>query len=172
MRMGAWNGWYHVIIGMYGTWLPGDKRGWRERNHKKHVPGDYRNPPPPGFGDALHAYSQRVMTHDATRLSVPHRKQVGQCLVDKFLERGIELICLSVGAEHVHLLAKFPDARQVKLEVGHAKRIAARLFGAGEPLWSKGSAVKPIASRSHQLKTFNYIQAHAKTNNWVWTFRD
>ncbi len=156
---------------MYGTWLPGDRRGWRERNHKKHVPGDYRDPPPPGFGDALHAYSKQVMTHEATRLNASQRGQVGQCLVDKFLERGIDLICLSVGAVHVHLLAKFPDARCVKLEAGHAKRLAARSFDCAEKLWSKGSAVKPITSRSHQQNTYTYITTHAQKNNWVWTFQ-
>ena len=45
--MTAWNNWYHVNGNTYGTWLPGDPRGWRERGHKKHVAGDYKNPPPP-----------------------------------------------------------------------------------------------------------------------------
>ena len=50
--MGAWNGWYHVNGNTYGTWLPGDERGWRSRHHKVHVNGDYKNPPPPGAHDA------------------------------------------------------------------------------------------------------------------------
>lgn len=44
----AWNAWYHVLTNTYGTWLRGDRRGWRERHHRKHVEGDYKNPPKPG----------------------------------------------------------------------------------------------------------------------------
>ena len=56
-RMAAWNNWYHVNGNTYGTWLPGDPRGWRERGHKKHVDGDYKSPPPAGSGDAMHRYA-------------------------------------------------------------------------------------------------------------------
>ena len=170
--MSVWNGWYHVMIGMYGTWLPGDARGWRERDHKKHVPGDYRDPPPSGFGEALHTYSKGAMVHDVTRLIASQRRRVGERLVEKLCERGIQVLCVSVGAEHVHVLAKFPEARRVKIEVGHAKRAAALSSGGVGKLWSKGCAVKPINSRAHQLKTFDYIGAHARKNNWIWTFRD
>jgi REP element-mobilizing transposase RayT len=170
--MSAWNGWYHVIIGMYGTWLPGDVRGWRERDHKKHVPGDYRDPPPSGFGQALHTYSQDAMVHEVTRLSASQRPGVGRRLVEKFRERGFEVLCVSVGSEHVHVLAKFPESHRVKIEVGHAKRAAALSFEGAGKLWSKGCAVKPITGRAHQLKTFDYIRNHAQKRNWIWTFRD
>ena len=33
--MPAWNGWYHVTGNTYGTWLPGDPRGWRECHRKR-----------------------------------------------------------------------------------------------------------------------------------------
>src|SRR3954468_9029001 len=40
-----WNNWYHCMGNTYGTWLPGDPRGFRTRLHREHVEGDYRNPP-------------------------------------------------------------------------------------------------------------------------------
>ena len=49
--MQPWRHWYHCNGSTYGTWLPGDPRGWRSRNHRVHVPGDYRTPPPPGRFD-------------------------------------------------------------------------------------------------------------------------
>ncbi len=42
--MPAWRNWYHVSCNTYGTWLPGDPRGWRERKHKKHVDGEQVRP--------------------------------------------------------------------------------------------------------------------------------
>ena len=37
--------WYHVVLSTYGSWLYGDKRGFRTRHHREHVDGDYKNPP-------------------------------------------------------------------------------------------------------------------------------
>jgi len=39
--MEPWNHWYHVNGNTYGTWLPGDPRGWRSYKHKRHVEGEY-----------------------------------------------------------------------------------------------------------------------------------
>lgn len=37
--------WHHIILTTYGSWLPGDLRGFRTRDHREHVEGDYRPPP-------------------------------------------------------------------------------------------------------------------------------
>ena len=37
-----WNNWFHCMTSAYGQWLPGDPKGWRERNHRKHIEGDPR----------------------------------------------------------------------------------------------------------------------------------
>jgi hypothetical protein len=29
----------------YGTWLPGDPKGFRTRHHREHIEGDYKKPP-------------------------------------------------------------------------------------------------------------------------------
>ena len=39
-----WNDWYHCTTHTYGSWLRGDRRGWRARHHREHVQGDYKNP--------------------------------------------------------------------------------------------------------------------------------
>jgi len=49
-----WNRWFHCIGGTYGSWLPGDPRGFRTRHHREHVEGDYRNPPPAGIYEFRH----------------------------------------------------------------------------------------------------------------------
>ena len=36
-----WNDWYHVMCHTYGTWLPGDPKGFRTRHHREQVEGDY-----------------------------------------------------------------------------------------------------------------------------------
>jgi hypothetical protein len=39
--------WRHVIVNTRCSWLHGDLRGFRNRKHRIHSSGDYRNPPPP-----------------------------------------------------------------------------------------------------------------------------
>ena len=38
--------WRHVICHAKNTWLHGDERGFRDRDHRAHSSGDYYNPPP------------------------------------------------------------------------------------------------------------------------------
>jgi hypothetical protein len=68
-------GWRHCMSNTFGTWLPGDPRGFRTRRHREHVEGDYRNPP------ARSTYERR---HEAAR------KRMRPAPVVKFEPRTIE----------------------------------------------------------------------------------
>ena len=116
----AWNDWYHVTGHTYGTWLPGDPRGWREKRRKRHVDGDYRTPPPAGTGEGLLGHSRRAMKHDAIQLDPAQRTVAGQAMIAFLLGKGFEIIAFSLDGIHFHLLGRFPD-RQVRRPVGHAK---------------------------------------------------
>lgn len=174
LGMDAWNGWYHVNGNTYGTWLPGDARGWREKGHKKHVEGDYKNPPPRGAGDALHRHAESLLKHAPVHLSSAYRQIAGQALVEMLLYQDIEVIALSVGTVHYHALGRFPD-KQVRPHVGRAKRHATfvlRDHGHQTRVWTEKCKVTPIADRQHQLNAFDYICRHAKESAWLWTFRE
>ena len=168
--MRAWNGWYHVNGNTYGTWLPGDPRGWREKRHRKHVEGDYKNPPPMGTGDRLHRYSGRVLTHQPVHLGQGQRQIAGQGLVEMLVKDEIELLAVCVDAIHYHILGKFGDRR-----VGRAKRHAYYLLRTRwqmKKVWQHLCHVSPIVDRTHQLRVFDYIRNHKNRDSWVWTFRN
>ena len=172
--MEPWNGWYHVTTNTYGTWLPGDPRGWRERHHKRHVAGDYKNPPPPGTGEALHRYAQSRLKRSPVHLNPPQRAVVGQAMADMLIRQGLDVLALSMDAVHCHLLARFPDG-QVRAHVGRAKKHAAfqvRTCGHTGKLWERFCHAVPVADRAHQVSAFHYICSHTKKGAWVWTFRD
>ena len=172
--MNAWNGWYHVGGNTYGTWLPGDPRGWREKRHKKHVEGDYNNPPPKGSGDAYHEHARDLLTQPPVHLDTTQRKAVGRALVERFVALDIEILTLSLDAIHFHLLARFPD-NQVRPRLGRAKKHAyheLRDRGLIGKLWGGGSNVVTITDREHQLNVFAYIGRHKEHGAWVWTFRE
>jgi len=172
--MAAWNDWYHVNGNTYGTWLPGDPRGWREKRHKKHVDGDYKNPPPKGSGDALHRHARDLLKQPPVYLDQAQREAAGRALVQWFVEHHVEILALSLDAIHYHLLARFRD-RQVRPRVGRAKKHAYHeLHDRGFPgkLWQHGCNVVPITDRQHQLNVFTYIRRHQQQGAWLWTFRE
>ena len=102
-----WNNWFHCMGSTYGTWLRGDPRGWRARHHREHVDGDYKNPPPPGKYDEIFARSRDLMNRDEVLLNRDQRVIACREMGKTFLYHKIELIDLSVGAAHFHLLARF-----------------------------------------------------------------
>jgi hypothetical protein len=95
-----WRNWYHCMGNTYGTWLPGDPKGFRTRHHRSHVEGDYKFPPPPGYYDDLFDRSRRLMPRDL-------RPLVCRIFADALRFHQVEIVELSVGGVHWHLLARF-----------------------------------------------------------------
>src|SRR5215207_7998564 len=103
-----WCDWYHVMGNTYGTWLPGDPRGFRTRHHREHVEGDYKNPPPPGTYERQYERSRKLLKPPPVVLARDWRPVIGEAVRDKLVALGAQVLCLSVGGQHVHLLAKMP----------------------------------------------------------------
>jgi REP element-mobilizing transposase RayT len=166
--------WFHVTGNTYGTWLPGDPRGWRSRKHKVHVDGDYRDPPAPGAYDHLNAHSRSLLTRDAVLLTPDQRRVAGRAMVDRLLELNVRLLALSCGRAHYHLLGGFSD-HEVRQLVGRAKKNATfdlRECGFEGRAWARKSRPLPVGNRAHQRNVFEYILDHAREGAWVWSFRD
>ena len=72
-----WNDWYHFMGHTYGTWLPGDPKGFRTRHHREHVEGDYKHPPPKGKYDARWERAKRLMKRDPVYLDEQQRERRG-----------------------------------------------------------------------------------------------
>jgi REP element-mobilizing transposase RayT len=172
--MSGWNKWYHVNGNTYGTWLPGDPRGWRSVKHKRHVEGDYRNPPPPGTDAGLHAHAKKLLVQPPVFLTQQQRELAGHSLVDMLFDQRVEVIAASVSKQHFHLMARFSD-NKVRPQVGRAKKHASfvcRDHGFQSRIWTTSVKVAPVEDRSHQVNVFNYICRHKDEGAWTWTFRD
>jgi hypothetical protein len=171
--MGAWNGWYHVTGDTYGTWVRGDERGWREWRHHEHVEGDYRNPPPSERSREPLAQSRRQMRATPVILTLPQRRYAGEAMVEALSGQDVEVLALSMGGEHYHILGRFRDG-QVRPRVGRAKKGAShvlRAHGLPGTVWAKRCGVRPIQDRWHQINVFQYILDHAQEGAWTWHFR-
>lgn len=166
--------WYHVTIGTYNSWLPGDPRGFRSRGHKIHSSGDHKNPPPKGEHAGLYEYSASV-SGQPVLLSKDQQKIVCHRLVHSLLDRDHRVLIAGVGGMHAHLLVELPgDHVQARYEVGIAKKSASQAIRhlIKGRVWARGCGLKPIRDERHQRNTFLYIQRHADKGAYVWTFRD
>jgi len=167
-----WNDWYHINGNTYGTWLPGDPRGWRTRHHRIHVEGDYKNPPPRGTSDGLHAYSKKLMKAKPVYLS-PEARAIACCaMVEAFTYHAIELVAVAVDDHHYHILARFRDHFPRKW-VGIAKKESARAIstanlGPSGGIWAVRCKVTPINDRDHQVTVARYIAKHAQRGAALW----
>jgi hypothetical protein len=101
-------GWSHIILSTYGSWLYGDSRGFRTRHHREHVEGDYKNPPPAGTYEERERQSRQTLKQPSVIIKPEWREVVGQAILDKLHQLGGTAVCLTVAAQHVHLLAKIP----------------------------------------------------------------
>jgi hypothetical protein len=187
--MAAWRGWYHLMANTFGTWLPGDPRGFRTRHHKQHIDGDYKSPPSHRY-DIQHRAAKNGMKRSPVYLSPDARR----CAVEAMLHalrdvHATEVLCLAINDVHLHLLARFPD--------GSGRRVAERTSAIDDPprhylglakqwsskamkarglvdagAWARRGKIVPIADREHQVHAFNYIIGHIDQGAAVWSFRD
>ncbi len=167
-----WNGWYHCMGHTYGTWLPGDPRGFRTRHHRRHVDGDYKSPPPKGKYEGLHRYSKSLMGRPAVCLGADHRPLIAGLLVESLMRRKINVVIACVGSVHFHILARISDCWAdhwigiAKKESSHFAKEAGG--GAIGGVWAAGGKCQPIANRQHQLATARYIWDHRMEGAAVW----
>ena len=163
--------WFHVTLGTYASWLPGDPRGFRSRDHRLHSSGDHRNPPPPGEHAGLHRYAKKI-SGPTTVLPASLRPIIGRKLRDHALKLEHQVLAVCVGAKHAHLQVELPmDDGAADHEIGRCKQAAAlavRDTLAGKKLWAGKAGFKPITDKPHQKNVRGYIRKHTDEWAWVW----
>ncbi len=88
----------------YGTWLPGDPRGWVEYRHGWQLP----NP-------MLELESMAKMTEDACRLNAEQRLAVEAQLAETCQHRGWLLHATNCRTNHVHAVVSAPGTIPKKI---------------------------------------------------------
>jgi hypothetical protein len=148
----------------YGTWLPGDPRGFRTRHHREHIEGDYRHPPPKGKYAARYEDAKRLMKRDPVYLTIEQRRLVVRLLVESLHRRNFDVATACVTDVHFHILARFPD-HNPRHWIGIAKKESSHFakqegLGAEGGLWAVRTKSLPVNDRAHQLNAAKYIFDH------------
>ena len=159
---------YHISWGTYGSWLPGDPRGFRTRRHREHVEGNYRSPPPPGKYEGLHAHVRMSMKQPPVEIPRDLREPIGRGCLERFAEEGAEVFRISVDFWHVHVAADCSPAG-LKQMVGRVKKVSSHLVRDRIPgrVWQAGCHPVKVGDDGHWRNVLEYIDDHAP-EAWVW----
>jgi REP element-mobilizing transposase RayT len=95
---------YFMTWVTYGTWLPGDTRGWVEYRHGWQLPDPVRE---------LEAAAR--MTEDACRLNAQQREAVQQQIAETCGRRGWHLHAVNCRSNHVHVVVSAGDTPPKKI---------------------------------------------------------
>jgi hypothetical protein len=161
--------WRHVIVNTHGSWLHGDPRGFRSRDHRIHSSGDYRNPPPKGEHQLLYEF-QKARCPEPVVIAPELRPVIARAFSDAMRDAGWETAIVSVSATHLHALSKLPEDRsETKVAVGDAKRLASRSVKRQMPgsVWSAGGTYKPVVTAAHYREAFEYIRTGQEEGAYV-----
>lgn len=88
---------YFITWTTYGSWLPGDERGWVEK------PGRFRDPDP-----AREDFARHLMTEPECSLNGDQRRIVEQTVTDHCTIRGWHLHIVNCRTKHVHVVVSAP----------------------------------------------------------------
>jgi len=165
--------WRHVIVNTRNSWLHGDPRGFRDRDHRIHSSGDYKHPTPEGEHAGLHAwYKARA----GKKVAFGGRLWpiIGECFQLKMQELDRRMLAIAVGSVHVHLVTELPIRLvDCKFEIGLCKRRATeavKIWHRGR-LWAQGGTFKLICDKEHLANAVNYVVTKQKPA-WIWNYRD
>ncbi len=95
---------YFLTWVSYGTWLPGDARGWVEYRHGWKLPNSVRE-----------REAAAKMTEDAFRLSQRQRLAVELQIAETCQHRGWHLYTANCRSNHIHVVVSAGDTRPKKI---------------------------------------------------------
>jgi REP element-mobilizing transposase RayT len=123
---------------MYGTWLPGDDRGWFERDNGYRLPDQARK-----WRAAL------LMTEDAVTLDDDQRHLVERTIADHSRLRDWPLYAVNCRTNHVHVVVTAPN-RPIEAPREQFKAWCTRKlneFARHSPLAGRASDEMPLRRR-------------------------
>lgn len=106
---------YFLTWATYGTWLPGDERGWIEYRHGLKPPDPIRK---------LEAEAR--MTEHACVLDAEQRRLVEKAIMDHCRIRGWELHAVNCRTNHLHVVVSAdrpPDDVRMQLKAWCTRRL-------------------------------------------------
>lgn len=162
--------WWLVTWTTYGTWLPGDPRGFRTWRGTEYVPPPRRyarlNESTYNRADYADKHANARELSDPAVVLTPVHQNVALSAILKDIETiPLYASAIAVGASHIHLLAKFAE-RRIRATVGRLKAAATRAIHDADAtfqpkrIWAKECHMKSKETEADYRTALNYIKRH------------
>ena len=155
----------------FGSWLPGDPRGFQTWRGREYVPPPerYAKPGEPTYDPAdyrvRHRLAERSMTQGDVRLGPAEIVTAADALARECGPAGIVPAVWALGPVHAHLLARFGPL-PIRPTAGRLKAAATRaLHGsgfAGERVWCRNVHMKSKPVGAPFAGSFGYVAKHVR----------
>ena len=140
---------YFLTWTTYGTWLPGDDRGWNRKGEFENLPA---NPLLVETADAR-------MKEDLFLLSAADRELVGQTIRDHCDFRGWDLHAINVRSNHAHVVVAAsgykPDKVASQFKAWCTRKLKAT-YPNRERYWTEGTSCRWINTVNELEKAIEY----------------
>ena len=147
---------YFITWTTYGTWLPGDKRGWvSNKDGAWHV--EYRE------GDAsLENFSRSGMKHRPVIFDMTMRKLVDATIRKSCKAKGWKLHTINVRSNHIHIVVSTDDVAPEKV-MSFLKAWASRKlnesFQSNEGRWwTRHGSTRYITNSKSLIAAVRYVE--------------
>jgi len=140
----------------YGTWLPGDRRGWV--NRLNNCPGIDVNPPCPRLEEA----ARRQMKSPDVHLTPEQRQIVAFAIREVCRFRNWELAEVNCRFNHVHAVVRCAEApadkvrEQFKAYATRAMRAAGHFLC--ENVWTRGGSARGLYTEESFAAACEYVR--------------
>ena len=165
--------WYHLTLGLYASWLPGDPRGFRDHDHKIHSSGDYKHLPPPGEHEGLFRWCQ-ARVGEPTRLPPFARAALRDSLREAARRQQRRLVTVAACRAHLHAVIELAsDEDAAKKQAGYLKKSVTQRWKLpkGRRLWSGVCDLRPIYSEKRRESARIYVTDHILEGGATWDVR-
>jgi len=157
---------YFLTWTCYGTWLPGDSRGWVSKRRGPLEP-IIRRPDP-----EREAAARRRMPEPPALLSSAARGAVHAALRETCQYRNWHLHALAVRSNHVHVVisaAGKPPGRVTQALKANASRALRALSPSRRRWWTKGGSMRYLNNDASLAAAIAYVERQDKRPNAVRT---
>jgi REP element-mobilizing transposase RayT len=139
----------------YGTWLPGDRRGWVRR-------GAGMQPP----DDRAERGARRLMTETPCILDLAQRRAVEEAIYSHCILRGWRLHAVNCRTNHVHVVVTASSVRAAMARRQLKAWCTRRLKQMETRSASEGNPARPMETRSASEGNPFSVPAAAVRRNW------
>ena len=141
---------YMITWTTYGTWLPGDDRGYVSQGEIL------------GKNKALRRANIGRLKSRAVKLSRQEQEIVRRAILSRAESLGQEIYAIVVGSNHVHIVAeRTPESIEMIVSYyKNAARLAMRANGFTGKLWTRGFDKRFCYEHSQLKGRIEYLQGH------------